>query len=72
MEFSKQEIKLFLPLPGLWSKNFFCKMFLIWSKGFKINIQNRKYTYLDQSLPTFTYRVTQKKRKNSPLSQELL
>ena len=45
MELSKQEMELFLPLPGLWSKNFFYKMFLICSKGFKINFQNRKWNY---------------------------
>ena len=37
MELSKQEMELSLPLPGLWWKNFFYKMFLIWSKGSKIN-----------------------------------
>ena len=36
-------MELFLPLPGLWSKNFFYKMFFIWSKEFKINFQNRKW-----------------------------
>ena len=45
MELSKQEMELFLPLPGLWWKNLFYKMFLIWSKGFKINFQNRKWNY---------------------------
>ena len=45
MELSKQEIELFLPLLDLWSKNFFFKMFLIWSKEFKINFQNRKWNY---------------------------
>ena len=43
MELSKQEMELFLPLPGLWSKNFFYKMFLICSKGFKFDFQNRKW-----------------------------
>ena len=42
MELSKQEMELFLPLPGLWSKNFFYKMFFISSNGFIINFQNRK------------------------------
>ena len=42
MELSKQEMELFLPLPGLWSKNLFYKMFLIWAKELKINFQNRK------------------------------
>ena len=39
MELSKQEMELFLPLTGLWSKNFFYNMFLNWSKGFKINFK---------------------------------
>ena len=43
MELSKQEMELFLPLPDLWSKNFFYKMFVICSKGIKINFQNRKW-----------------------------
>ena len=55
MEFSKQEMKLFLRLPGLWLKNFFYKMFLIWSNVFKINFQNRKLTYLDLSWPILTH-----------------
>ena len=38
-------MELFLPLPGLWSKNFFYKMFLYQSKGFKINFQNRKRNF---------------------------
>ena len=45
MELSKQEMELFLPLPGLWSKNFFYKMSLICSKWFKIKFQNRKWNY---------------------------
>ena len=39
MELSKQEMELFIPLPGPWSKNLFYEMFLIWSKEFKINFQ---------------------------------
>ena len=39
----KQDMELFLPLLDLWSKNFFYKMFLICSKGFKIDFQNRKW-----------------------------
>ena len=42
MELSEQEMELFLPLPGLWSKNLLYKMFLIYSKGHKIDFQNRK------------------------------
>jgi len=38
-------MELFIPLPDLWSKKFFYKMFLIWSKGFKIHFQNRKWNY---------------------------
>ena len=45
MELFKQDMDLFLLLPGLWSKNFFYKMFLICSKDFKINFQNRKWNY---------------------------
>ena len=55
MEFSKQEIELFFPLPGPWSKNFFYKTFLIWSKVFKINFQNRKKTYFDLVWPIWTH-----------------
>ena len=35
MELSKQEMELFILLPGLGSKNFFYKIFVIRSKGFK-------------------------------------
>ena len=45
MELSKQEMELFPPLAGLWSKNLFYKMFLNCSKGFKIDFQNRKWNY---------------------------
>ena len=45
MELSKQEMELFLSLPVLWSKNFFYKMILIWSKRFNINFQKRKWNY---------------------------
>ena len=48
MELSKQEIELFLPLPGLWSKNFFYKMLLIITKESKIDFQNRKWNYLNR------------------------
>ena len=37
MELSKQEMELFIPLPGLWWNEYFYKMFLVWSKEFKIN-----------------------------------
>ena len=42
MELIKQEMELFHPLPDLWSKNFFYKMFLIYAKEFEIDFQNRK------------------------------
>ena len=45
MELSKPEMDLFLPLLGLWSKNFFCKIFLISIKKFKIDFHNRKWNY---------------------------
>ena len=53
--FSKQEMELFLPLPGLWSKNFFYIMFLICSKGFKINFQNRKWNYPNRRWNYFSH-----------------
>ena len=55
MELSRQEIDLFLPLPGLWSKNFFYKMFLIWSKGSKIDFQNRKWNYPNRKWNYFSH-----------------
>ena len=55
MELSKQEMELFLPLPGLWSKNFFYKMFLICSKGFKIDFQNRKWNYPNRKRNYFSH-----------------
>ena len=48
MELFKQEMELFLPLAGLWSKNFFYKNFLISTKEFKIDFQNRKRNYLNK------------------------
>ena len=45
MEISKQEMELFIPFPGLRSKNFFYKMFLIFTQEFKRDIQNRKQNY---------------------------
>ena len=55
MELSKQEMELFLPLPGIWSKNFFYKMFLICSEGFKINSQNRKWNHPNRKRNYFSY-----------------
>ena len=55
IELSKQEMELFLPLPGLWSKNFFYKIFLICSKGFKIDFQNRKWNYPNRKWNYFSH-----------------
>ena len=48
MELFKQEMELFLPLSGPWSKNYFYKNFLISTKEFKIDFQNRKQNYLNK------------------------
>ena len=62
MELSKQEMELFLPLPGFWSKNLFYKRFFIWSKEFKINFQNRKWNYPNMKWNYFThFQVSDKK-----------
>ena len=45
MEWSKQEMELFLSLPGLWSNKFFYNIISISIKEFKINFQNRKWNY---------------------------
>ena len=45
MELFKQEMELFHPLPDLWSKNFFYKMSLIFTKELIIDFQNRKWNY---------------------------
>ena len=42
MELFKQEMELFYLLPDLWLKNFFYKMYLIYTKGVEIDFQNRK------------------------------
>ena len=55
MELSKQQMELFLPLAGLISKNFFYKMFLICSKRFKINFQNRKWNYPNRKWNYFSH-----------------
>merc|ERR1712208_222803 len=55
MELSKQEMELFLPLSGLKTKNFFYKMFLICSKGLKINFQNRKWNYPNRKWNYFSH-----------------
>ena len=38
MELSKQEMEIFLTLPGLWSKHFFFNIFLIFTREFKIGL----------------------------------
>ena len=61
--FSKQEMELFLHLQGLWSKNFFYIMFLIWSNGLKINFQNRKWYYPNRKWYYFsTFQAYNQKR----------
>ena len=45
MELFKQETELFHPLPDLWSKYLFYKMFLIFTEVFKIDFWNRKWNY---------------------------
>ena len=45
MELSKQKMELFLPLSGLWLKNVFYKVYLFFTKEFKIHFQNRKWNY---------------------------
>ena len=44
-ELFKQEMKLFHPLPDLWSINLFYQMSLIFTKEFIIDLQNRKWNY---------------------------
>ena len=41
-------MELFLPLLGLWSKNFFYNIFSILPKEFKNGFQNRKWNYFSQ------------------------
>ena len=55
MEWCKQEMELYLPLPGLWSKNLFYKMFLICSKGLKIDFQNREWNYANRKWNYFSH-----------------
>ena len=55
MELFKQEMELFLPLPVLWSKNFFNKNFLISTQEFKIDFQNRKRNYLNRKRNYFSH-----------------
>ena len=55
MELSTQEMELFLPLPGLWSKIFFSKTLIIRSKGFKINFQDRIWNYINRKWIYFSH-----------------
>ena len=48
-------MELFLPHPGLWSENFFYKMFLNWSKGLRNNFQNRKGNYQNRKFDNFSH-----------------
>ena len=53
MEIFKQEMELFLTLPGLWSNNFFYNIISILTKEFEIYFQNRKCTGNRIISPTF-------------------
>ena len=55
MELSKQEMELFIPFPGLWSKNFFYNIFSILTKEFKIVFQNRKWNFPNRKLNYFSH-----------------
>ena len=55
MEFFKKEMELFLPLPGIQSKNFFYLMFFIHSKGFKIDFKNRKWNHANRKWNCFSH-----------------
>ena len=55
MELSQQEMELFLQLLGHQSKNFIYKMFLISSKGSKIDFQNRKWNYPNRKWIYFSH-----------------
>ena len=51
--YKKQEIELFLPNKGLWSKNFFYKMFPIFLKEPYLDYLNRKLNFLKQAMELF-------------------
>ena len=55
IELSKQEMELFLLLPGLWSKNFSYNNFSISTKEFKICFQNRKSNYPNRKWNHFSH-----------------
>ena len=48
-------MELFLLLPGLWSKIFFCKTFFIWPNGFKTNFQNKKWNHPNRKWNYFSH-----------------
>ena len=55
MELSEQEMELFLPLPGLSSKNFFHNIFFILTKEFKIDFQQEiQLPKLETQISIFT------------------
>ena len=53
--FSKQEMELFLLLPGLWAKNYFYNILSILTKEFKIDFQNRKWNYSNRKRNFFCH-----------------
>ena len=53
MELSKQEMELFLPLPGLWSKNFFYKMFLTFNNDTKNSFWKQEMELSKQEIELF-------------------
>ena len=55
MELSKQEMEIFLPLIGLWPKNFFYNIFSILTKEFKICFQNGKWNYPNRNWNYFSH-----------------
>jgi hypothetical protein len=54
MEFSKQEMELFLPFSVIRSKNFFDKSDPIWSHDSKIVFRNGKWNYLNRKWNYFS------------------
>ena len=55
MELSKQEMELFLLFPDLGSKNFFNKIFTIFTKESKSGFTNRKWNYSNRKWNYFSY-----------------
>ena len=52
---SKQEMKIFMPLPGQRSKTYFKKCFSFVPRGFKIDFQDRKRNDPNRKLNYFSY-----------------